>query len=239
MGSSIIPTLPGFPPGEQSSDSATRKRVPATQAYDEMTFEFAAAQAVSKEALKAHVALYGGYVMHTNQLLEALRALLTGGPPPDASCRRESLSRRLAFELNGLVLHEHLFEQMEEPTSAEGPRSDSCATQAMDHAYGGFESWRADIKLLAQTRGVGWVATFWDPDADYLINGWIDLHHLNVPAGQRLVFVLDLWEHAYGGDFGAAQRAAYVDATLAHTNWRVVERRCQPLPIGTAPAGPK
>lgn len=233
MGPSIIPTIHASRVREQSRDSSTRKRVPATQAYEESTFEFAAAQAVSKEALKAHLALYGGHVKQTNRLLEALHALLTGGPGPDASRPRESLARQLAFELNGMVLHEHLFEQMEEQTSADGPQTDSCAMQAMDHAFGGFESWRADIKLLAQTRGVGWVATFWDPDAEYLINSWIDLHHLNVPAGQRLVFVLDLWEHAYGADFGWLEREAYVSATLAHTNWKVVERRCQPRPIVT------
>ena len=208
-----VPATPCVPP------------VMPMRAYDEQTFTFAPEQAVSRESIAVHVELYRGYVGQVNEIIDALRqptAMAAGEQPARP---REALARRLAFELNGVVLHERLFEQMESPTGQAGPDPGSRAMEAMDVAFGGFEAWRADLMMLAKTRGVGWVVCLWDPGAEYLMNFWVDLHHLSVPAGQRIAFVVDLWEHAYFADYGPKGRDDYVKDALQRTNWAVVERR--------------
>ena len=45
----------------------------------------------------------------------------------------------------------------------------------------------------------------------------------NAPAGQPLL-VLDMYEHAYHMDYGAAA-ARYVDAFMQNVNWEEVNRR--------------
>lgn len=203
------------------------------RAYDELTFDIAPEQALSRESIAVHVDLYRGYIEQVNAIIDALRqpqAMAAGEQPARP---REALARRLAFELNGVVLHERLFEQMESPTRQDGPDPGSRAMEAMDVAFGGFEAWRADLMMLAKTRGVGWVVCLWDPGAEYLMNFWVDLHHLSVPAGQRIAFVVDLWEHAYFADYGPKGREDYVRDALLHTNWTVVERR-----IDGSSAGP-
>ena len=97
--------------------------------------------------------------------------------------------------------------------------------QSMVACFGGIDGWLADVKTMGETRGSGWVVTFWDPAIGLLTNTWIDLHHLAVPVGQRVVFVLDLWEHAYWTDYGAKGRGKYIDGMLLDTDWGVVERR--------------
>ena len=79
--------------------------------------------------------------------------------------------------------------------------------------------------MLATTRGIGWVVAAWDRSAGQLVNLWVDLHHLLLPAGHDVVFVLDLWEHAYWNDFGPKGRGAYSKFVLANTDWQVVESR--------------
>jgi hypothetical protein len=103
------PTTPRLPP------------VMSTRAYDELTFAFAPEQAVSQESVAVHVELYRGYVEQVNAIIDALRqsqAMAAGEQPARP---REALARRLAFELNGVVLHERLFEQMESPIGKDGP----------------------------------------------------------------------------------------------------------------------
>ena len=72
-------------------------------------------------------------------------------------------------------------------------------------------------------RGPGWVLAYWDAQSQRLVNGWIDLHELT--GTESVVFVLDLWEHAYWNDFGPEGRASYVDTILQFTDWAVVARR--------------
>lgn len=207
-------------------DSSPRRDDPA---YREMRFEFRdfGKGGLSAATLATHLELYRGYLAQTNELVGAIadpalrRAAATVARP------REAASRRLSFELNGVKLHEWYFEQLagRGGGAAAAPASSSVATEAMDVAFGGFDGWHADVEALATTRGIGWVVSAWDPAAGQLVNLWADLHHLLLPAGHDVVFVLDLWEHAYWNDFGPKGRADYSKFVLANTDWQVVEAR--------------
>ncbi|MBL0216729.1 MAG: hypothetical protein IPQ07_22970 [Myxococcales bacterium] len=50
--------------------------------------------------------------------------------------------------------------------------------------------------------------------------------HASALAAGTPIFVLDMFEHAYALDFGAAH-AKYIDAFFANLNWAILEKRWQ------------
>jgi Fe-Mn family superoxide dismutase len=195
-------------------------------AYREQGFQFRNFDGgLSTATLATHLELYRGYLAQTNELVGALADPALRSEAGGVTRPREAVSRRMSFELNGVKLHEWYFEQLAGQSGTRIPESSSVAAEAMDVAFGGFEGWRADVEVLATTRGIGWVVTAWDGSAGQLVNLWADLHQLLLPAGHDIVFVLDLWEHAYWNDFGPKGRGAYSKFVLDNTDWQVVEAR--------------
>lgn len=214
----------------ETRTTASRLLRPGAQSrrdgYAPVDYAFREVQGLSKDSLAAHRELYLAYVKQANEVYDAVRRgpALQGNPA--VTHVRESLSRRWSFEASGVRLHEWYFEQLDGRPGARSPAAGSSAMAAMDEAFGDFDSWLLDVQALAETRGVGWVVTVLDPRARLLANVWVDLHHVSVPAGQRIVFALDLWEHAYWTQFGSKGRKDYVRAVIENTDWRVVEQRC-------------
>jgi len=60
-------------------------------------------------------------------------------------------------------------------------------------------------------------------------NYWAWDHMHNAPLGYPLL-VLDMYEHAYHMDYGAAA-AKYIDAFMQNVNWDEVNRRLDELPV--------
>jgi Fe-Mn family superoxide dismutase len=201
---------------------ASERREP----YAAQAFELKRPAGVSAESHGAHWALYSAYVEETNQVLATVRDGLARSERNGAAARpRETLARRLSFERNAVVLHELYFEQLCGERGQQAPSPSSVLMESMDSCFGGFGRWRDDVLDVASTRGVGWVITTWDPAASVLANVWVDLHHLSCPVGQRVIFALDLWEHAYWSDYGAKGRADFARDTVEGTRWEVVESR--------------
>ena len=59
----------------------------------------------------------------------------------------------------------------------------------------------------------------------YIVVHRVDLHHVHMPADSQIMFVLDVWEHAFLPDFTPAQKSDYVKTVLENTDWTVVEKR--------------
>jgi Fe-Mn family superoxide dismutase len=71
--------------------------------------------------------------------------------------------------------------------------------------------------------GSGWVLLVFQPREGTLVNQWA-ADHTHALAGGVPILALDLYEHAYHIDFGAAV-GAYVDAFMGNLHWgRVYER---------------
>ena len=69
----------------------------------------------------------------------------------------------------------------------------------------------------AQGGGSGWVILAYSPRDLRLVNQWA-ADHTTTLAGWRPVLVLDMYEHAYHMDYGAAA-AKYVDAYMEAIRW--------------------
>lgn len=184
--------------------------------YEVRPFDLSGVQGLSKKAIDLHLGLYKGYVDNLNKLIEQTPK---GGSP----LVLDGYNRRFAFEYNGVKLHELFFEQLASKRRQPLPESDFA--DALKEDFGDFNGWKSRIEMLAATRGVGWVMTLRERGTSRLHNFWVDLHHLHMPADSQIVFVLDIWEHAFLIDFTPAQKADYVKAVLENVDWAVVEKR--------------
>lgn len=184
--------------------------------YQVRTFDLSGVQGLSKKAIDLHLDLYKSYVENLNKLLEQAPK---GGSP----LVTDGYNRRFAFEYNGVKLHELFFEQLNsrQPQGLAG----SEWAEALKQDFGDTRAWAEKIEALSATRGVGWVMTLRERGKSTLHNVWVDLHHLSMPADSQIVFVLDVWEHAYLTDYTPATKADYVKTILKNVDWTVVARR--------------
>jgi superoxide dismutase, Fe-Mn family len=178
---------------------------------------------LSAGAIEAHLGLYKGYVEQTEAVLKQLHGATVPQSVPAALTPRETLSRRLSFEANGARLHELFFEQFE---TADGGDNHVFSTTVL-RRFGSLQAWQEDILELGKTRGPGWILTCIGVQSGLIDNHWIDLHESGVPADSPVLYVVDLWEHAYWADYGAKGRERYMHDLLEHSNWAVAGKRCQ------------
>ena len=70
--------------------------------------------------------------------------------------------------------------------------------------------------------GSGWVLLTYSPRDRKLVNQWA-ADHTHSLAGGRPILALDMYEHSYHMDYGAAA-AKYVDAFMENIRWEHVSR---------------
>ena len=96
--------------------------------------------------------------------------------------------------------------------------------------FGSVERWREELTAMgkAQGGGSGWVLVMFQPREGSLVNQW-SADHTHCVAGGVPILALDMYEHSYHLDFGAAA-GAYVDAFMDNIDWatltRATRRRC-------------
>jgi Fe-Mn family superoxide dismutase len=73
--------------------------------------------------------------------------------------------------------------------------------------------------------GSGWVLLVFQPREGTLVNQWA-ADHTHAIAGGVPILALDMYEHSYHMDFGAAA-GQYVEAFMANINWACVYARYQ------------
>lgn len=193
--------------------------------YTARTFNLPELKGLSKKQIEVHLALYEGYVKHTNLIMEKIAKLKQEDAEGNAYLINE-LRRRLGFEFDGMRMHEYYFEQFEGAKENNGGGSpDSALAKAAAEKYGSGEAFMAHIKEVAGTRGIGWTIVYYDPAGKTLHTAWIDDHQLGQLAGLPIILALDMWEHAYMVDYAPADKKNYVEAFLDNVNWSFIEKR--------------
>ena len=190
--------------------------------YTPRTFTLPELKGLSTEQIQVHLALYEGYVKHTNLIMEKIASLREADAIGNAYIINE-LRRRLGFEFDGMRMHEYYFEQFEE--GAAPPVADSPLSDAANEKYGSWDGFIAHIKEVAGTRGIGWVVVYFDPKGRTLHTAWVDDHQLGQLSGLPIILAVDMWEHAYMVDYRPKDKNLYVEAFFKNLNWDVVERR--------------
>lgn len=151
---------------------------------------------------------YAGAVKNLLKVEDALASL-----KPDSPLWSGLKERALQFH-NSMTLHEWYFGNLGGDGKQSGALAKTLPTTWEQH----FRS-----TALSLAGGSGWVTLGLHTLTGELLIGWSG-NHTQALAGTLPLLVLDLYEHAYAIDYGAAA-ARYVDAFFTNVNWEVVERR--------------
>jgi Fe-Mn family superoxide dismutase len=132
------------------------------------------------------------------------------------------LKREELVRTGSVVLHEHYFANL-----GGSGKADGTALALIKEWFGSYEAWESEFKKTANALagGSGWVILSYNLHNGEVHNYWAWDHMHNAPMGRPLL-VLDMYEHSYHMDFGAAA-ARYVDAFLLNVNWNEVNRRAE------------
>jgi superoxide dismutase, Fe-Mn family len=124
------------------------------------------------------------------------------------------LKREELIAANSMILHEIYFDGLGGGAGASGPLAEAIARD-----FGSLERWRTEFSAMgkAEGGGSGWVILSYSPRDKRLVNQWA-ADHTTTLAGGRPVLVLDMYEHAYHMDYGAAA-ARYVDIYMEAIRW--------------------
>jgi len=124
------------------------------------------------------------------------------------------LKREELIASNSMILHEIYFDGLGGASKPSGALADAIAKD-----FGSLERWHAEFSAMgkAEGGGSGWVILAYSPRDKRLVNQWA-ADHTTTLAGGRPVLVLDMYEHAYHMDYGAAA-AKYVDIYMEAIRW--------------------
>jgi superoxide dismutase, Fe-Mn family len=167
---------------------------------------------ISEKVLVSHYQNnYVGAVNRLNAIETQLRELDFAKAPNFVI---NGLKREELVASNSMILHEIYFDGLGGGGSLAGPLADAIARD-----FGSVERWRTEFSAMgkAEGGGSGWVILAYSPRDKRLVNQWA-ADHTTTLAGGRPVLVLDMYEHAYHMDYGAAA-ARYVDVYMEAIRW--------------------
>ncbi|MFN0204871.1 MAG: superoxide dismutase [Planctomycetota bacterium] len=182
---------------------------------------------LSAGQLEEHGKLYDGYVKRTNVLMDKTAKLVASGAhlndqkaPTPEYCE---LKRRFGFEFNGMVLHEYYFQNLKK-NGGDMPKGSALA-KAAERSFGSVQNWWEDFKATSKAPGIGWVICYQDPRSKRIINSWVTMHEEGNVAGYGVILALDLWEHAFVGDYKPTERGKYLAAFEKNIDWDAATAR--------------
>jgi len=184
-----------------------------------LPFDPAKLKGLSEKLIRSHWDNnYVGAVGALNSVEQRLAAAMGDAALPAyvyGDLKREELVRT-----GSVVLHELYFANL----GGDG-RAGGRVLEAVRQWWGSAEAWEAEFRRTANALGggSGWAMLGYNTHSGELHNYWSWDHMHNAPMSRPLL-VLDMYEHAYHMDYGAAA-AKYVDAFMQNVNWEEVNRR--------------
>jgi Fe-Mn family superoxide dismutase len=162
---------------------------------------------------------YGGAVRRLNAITEQLAGLDFAKAPVFVI---NGLKREELIATNSMILHELYFDGL----GGDGI-SGGVVDEVLRRDFGSVDRWRAEFIAMGKALGggSGWVLLTYSHRDQRLVNQWA-ADHTHALAGGTPILALDMYEHSYHLDYGAAA-AKYVDAFMDNINWTNVARLSQ------------
>ena len=163
---------------------------------------------------------YDGAVKRLNAIRAQLAELAFASAP---GFQLNGLKREELIATNSMLLHELYFASL----GGDGAPMAPAMALALEANFGSAERWRAEFSAMGKALGggSGWVLLSFQPRDGTLVNQWA-ADHTQAVAGAVPILALDMYEHAYHMDHGAAA-GAYVDAFMGNVDWAAVYQRYQ------------
>lgn len=178
---------------------------------------------ISEKLIRSHHENnYTGAVKALNVVEQRLSMLLKDKELP--TYIYGDLKRQELIRTGSIVLHEKYFANLGGNGKADGK-----ALKMIEQWFGNYETWETEFKKTgnALSGGSGWTILAFNQHTSEFHNYWAGDHTQSSPFSTPLL-VLDMYEHAYQMDYGAAA-AKYVDAFMQNVNWEEVNRRVESI----------
>ena len=208
-----------------SSSLAAAELTTATRAFDyqhspaALPFDPKSLRGISEKLIQSHWENnYSGAVKALNTIRARLsQAAADGSVPPYVY---NGLKREQLLRTGSVVLHELYFANL----GGDG-KADSGLRSRLATSFGSFDTWESEFRKIGAGLGggSGWVVLGYNQKLRLLENYWM-ADHSSAPAHTTPVLVMDMYEHAYQMDYGAAA-AKYIDAFFTNINWDIVGQR--------------
>ncbi|PTL84157.1 superoxide dismutase [Vitiosangium sp. GDMCC 1.1324] len=202
-----------------SPPPATPSAFAGTHAIAPLPFNPAKLKGLSEKLLRSHHENnYGGAVKNLNKVEEELARTTKDTPGFLLGGLKE---RELTFT-NSMILHEAYFGNLGGDGKASGP-----IQKLLAGAYGDFGRWEEHFRATGASLagGSGWIILDYNLASGEPRTSWSGNHTQAVASGVPLL-VMDMYEHAYALDYGAAA-AKYIDAFFQNIQWDEVNRRLE------------
>jgi Fe-Mn family superoxide dismutase len=180
-----------------------------------LPFDPAKVKGLSEKLLQSHWANnYSGAVKRLNAIGAQLAGLDFASAPVFVV---NGLKREELIAANSMIIHELYFDCL----GGEGEPKGALADQ-MAKDFGSVARWKAEFVAVGKALGggSGWVLLTWSPRDKRLVNTWAADHTMTLANG-RPILAMDMYEHAYAMDYGAAA-AKYVDSFMQGIRWETV-----------------
>ena len=183
---------------------------------------------ISDGQLKAHFALYEGYIGKINELESRIKTFKVDNP--DTIDYRGWHMEQTGM-LNGAVLHELYFGNL--GTTDKEPKGN--LKKMIDRDFGNVQNFIGHLKVVGKISH-GWSLAALNYRTGKINVYGLERHNLNVPVMVYPILVLDVYEHAYMIDYGT-DRKKYLDVFVSNLNWKPVSDRLEmalSIPFGEA-----
>jgi len=187
----------------------------------DLPFEPTTLRGLSEKLLRSHHQNnYGGAVKRLNAIRHELGE---ASPSTMPGFRLNGLKREELLANNSMLLHELYFGSLGGDATSMTPAMEL----ALQANFGSVARWREEFVAMGKALGggSGWVLLVFQPRDGTLVNQWA-ADHTHALAGGTPILALDMYEHAYHMDFGAAA-GTYVDAFMDNIDWAAVYARYQ------------
>ncbi len=186
-----------------------------------LPFDPATLRGLSEQLLNSHHRNnYGGAVKRLNAIRAQLATTSFASTP---GFELNGLKREELIASNSMLLHELYFASL----GGDGQTMEPAMVLALAASFGSVDRWREEFAAMGKALGggSGWVLLTFQPREGTLVNQWA-ADHTHALAGGTPLLALDMYEHAYHLDHGAAA-GAYVDAFMENIDWAPVYARYQ------------
>ncbi|HJV47888.1 MAG TPA: Fe-Mn family superoxide dismutase [Geothrix sp.] len=190
---------------------------PPTLAPKPLPFAPARLKGLSEKLITSH---HDNNYVGAVKNLNGVRAELAKAPKDAPGFLVGGLRAKELVYANSMTLHEAYFGNLGGDGKADGP-----ITKALAVAWGSLGAWEQAFRALGLSLagGSGWAILDLHLPSGELRLSWAGDHSQTLASGLPLL-VMDMYEHAYQMDYGAAA-AKYIEAFFQNVNWDEVNHR--------------
>ena len=186
-----------------------------------LAFDPAKLNGLSEKLIRSHWENnYGGSVRTLAAVKQQLAAAMADKNTP--AWLYNDIKREHLVRTGSVVYHEYYFDNL-----GGSGQTGTAMRKALGDSFGTYDAWESEFRRIAAGLGggSGWVVLGYNTHTAQLENYWL-ADHAHGPAATLPLLVMDMYEHSYQMDFGAAT-ARYIDAFFTNIQWDTVQARLE------------